>query len=187
MRAYSTIVLPPGGKNTTKSSSSSSDNSKRHLITLTLISIFLLLSSILSFLYTNFFSSSRNPRINVFYQSSPPPPPRTHHKNLGQCNVFSGNWIYDAEMSSYYSNETKSCVIDDRQNCMKFGRNDTQFLRWRWKPHDCDLPLFDGGKFLEIVKGKSMAFVGDSLARNQMQSLVCMLATVKYPLSLSLH
>ncbi|KAF5941334.1 hypothetical protein HYC85_022501 [Camellia sinensis] len=51
-------------------------------------------------------------------------------------------------------------------------------MKWRWKPDDCELPLFDAARFLEIVRGKSMAFVGDSLARNQMQSLGCMLSSV---------
>ncbi|KAF5958456.1 hypothetical protein HYC85_005681 [Camellia sinensis] len=65
---------------------------------------------------------------------------------------------------------------------MKFGRLDTEFLKWRWKPDECELPMFDGAEFLEIVRGKSMAFIGDSLSRNQIQSLVCLLASVSYAL-----
>ena len=61
---------------------------------------------------------------------------------------------------------------------MKFGRPDSEFLKWRWKPTECELPPFDAVQFLGLVKGKSMAFVGDSVARNQMQSLLCLLATV---------
>lgn len=55
-----------------------------------------------------------------------------------------------------------------------------EFLKWRWKPDGCELPLFDPVAFLEIVRGKSIAFVGDSLARNQMQSLICLLSKVSY-------
>ncbi|PON40600.1 Trichome birefringence-like family [Parasponia andersonii] len=51
----------------------------------------------------------------------------------------------------------------------------------RWKPTDCELHPFDAAQFLELVKGKSMAFVGDSLARNHMQSFLCLLATVEHP------
>lgn len=93
-----------------------------------------------------------------------------------KCDIFSGTWI-PYPNGPYYTNTSK-CVIDDRQNCMKFGRPDTEFMKWRWKPDECELPLFDAVQFLELVRGKSMAFVGDSLARNQMQSLVCLLASV---------
>lgn len=93
-----------------------------------------------------------------------------------KCNLFEGNWVPNLDMP-YYTNETK-CVIDNRQNCMKFGRPDSDYMKWRWKPNGCELPLFDAAKFLEFVRGKSMAFVGDSVARNQMQSLICLLTNV---------
>ncbi|CAN4082788.1 unnamed protein product [Withania somnifera] len=99
------------------------------------------------------------------------------------CNIFVGKWVSNPK-GPYYTNET-NCVIDDRQNCMKFGRPDRDFLHWRWKPDDCELPLFDAGQFLEIVRGKTLAFVGDSLERNQMQSLVCLLASAAIPVDIS--
>lgn len=92
------------------------------------------------------------------------------------CNIFVGKWI-PYPKGPYYTNES-NCVIDDRQNCMKYGRPDSDFIHWRWKPNDCELPLFDATQFLQIVRGKTLAFVGDSLARNQMQSLVCILSNV---------
>ena len=92
-----------------------------------------------------------------------------------KCDIFRGSWV-PYPRGPYYTNETK-CVIDDRQNCMKFGRPDTEFMKWRWKPDECDLPLFDTVEFLELVRGKTLAFVGDSLGRNQMQSLTCLLAS----------
>ncbi|XP_027154155.1 protein trichome birefringence-like 19 [Coffea eugenioides] len=68
---------------------------------------------------------------------------------------------------------------------MKYGRPDTNFLKWRWKPDGCELPIFDPHQFLEVVRGKSIAFVGDSLARNHMLSLMCLLSRVLYPLDVS--
>ncbi|PSS33615.1 Protein trichome birefringence-like [Actinidia chinensis var. chinensis] len=100
-----------------------------------------------------------------------------------KCNMLKGNWVPYLD-GPYYTNETK-CIIDNRQNCLKFGRPDTEFMKWRWKPDECELPLFDAARFLEIVRGKSMAFVGDSIARNQMQSLVCLLTNVTRPLDIS--
>ncbi|TVU11674.1 hypothetical protein EJB05_45274, partial [Eragrostis curvula] len=35
--------------------------------------------------------------------------------------------------------------------------------------------------YLAAMRGKSMAFVGDSLARNHMQSLICLLTRVEKP------
>jgi hypothetical protein len=100
-----------------------------------------------------------------------------------ECNVYNGNWVL-SDKDPYYTNETK-CVIDERQNCIKYGRPDTEFLKWRWKPDECELNLFDSFKFLELVRNKTMAFVGDSVARNQMQSLVCLLASAAEPVDVS--
>ncbi|XP_049385282.1 protein trichome birefringence-like 19 [Solanum stenotomum] len=99
------------------------------------------------------------------------------------CNIFVGKWVPYSK-GPYYTNET-NCVIDDRQNCMKYGRPDSDFIHWRWKPNDCELPLFDATQFLQLVRGKTLAFVGDSLARNQMQSLVCLLANASIPVDVS--
>ncbi|KAK7302935.1 hypothetical protein RJT34_13832 [Clitoria ternatea] len=96
-----------------------------------------------------------------------------------KCNIFSGKWV-PYPKRPYYNNE--SCpFIADKQNCFMHGRPDSEFLQWRWKPHECELPLFDATQFFKLVRGKSMAFVGDSIGRNQMESLLCLLNTVADP------
>ncbi|KAJ0986783.1 hypothetical protein J5N97_005139 [Dioscorea zingiberensis] len=100
-----------------------------------------------------------------------------------ECNIFKGEWVPDPE-APFYTNKT-CWTIQEYQNCMKYGRPDTEFYRWRWKPEDCELQRFDPAIFLEMVREKSMAFVGDSLARNHMQSLMCMLSKVAYPKDVS--
>ncbi|KAF3452080.1 hypothetical protein FNV43_RR08176 [Rhamnella rubrinervis] len=50
------------------------------------------------------------------------------------------------------------------------------FLNWGWKPKECELPRFDPKAFLEMVCGKKMAFVGDSVSRNHMESLLGLLS-----------
>ncbi|KAI4321307.1 hypothetical protein MLD38_034706 [Melastoma candidum] len=103
--------------------------------------------------------------------------PGIHHGSMSRCNLFEGKWIpYDGR--TYYDSSSCSLIID-QVNCFKFGRPDSEFLRWRWKPDGCDLPLFDARGFLELARGKSMAFVGDSLGRNQMNSLQCLLSSVR--------
>lgn len=96
--------------------------------------------------------------------------------NLTECDIFRGKWKWDSEMP-YYTN--KNCfTIQEHQNCLKYGRPDLSFLKWRWKPESCELPRFDAARFLNLVRHKSLAFVGDSLARNHMQSLLCVLSKV---------
>ncbi|KAL3525644.1 hypothetical protein ACH5RR_014016 [Cinchona calisaya] len=99
------------------------------------------------------------------------------------CDLFRGEWVRNPE-APYYTNST--CYgIQEHQNCMKYGRPDSEFLKWRWKPDGCELPIFDPHQFLELVRGKSIAFVGDSVARNHMQSLFCLLSRVLYPQEMS--
>ncbi|RCV08180.1 hypothetical protein SETIT_1G305400v2 [Setaria italica] len=95
------------------------------------------------------------------------------------CDLTRGQWVPDDE-APYYTNLTCP-FIDDLQNCMKFGKPSLEFMRWRWQPDGCDLPRFDAARFLEAMRGKSMAFVGDSLARNHLKSLLCILSQVAQP------
>ncbi|CAL5407721.1 unnamed protein product [Camellia sinensis] len=61
------------------------------------------------------------------------------------------------------------------------GRPDKDYENWQWQPDKCDLPRFDSKKFLELMRGKTLAFIGDSLARNQMESLLCILWQIEVP------
>ncbi|XAR71336.1 hypothetical protein NMG60_11028545 [Bertholletia excelsa] len=56
-------------------------------------------------------------------------------------------------------------------------------MKWRWRPNECELPLFDAAQFLELVRCKAMAFIGDSVGRNQLESLMCLLARVVHPVT----
>ncbi|CAK9161291.1 unnamed protein product [Ilex paraguariensis] len=95
------------------------------------------------------------------------------------CNLFKGKWIRDLNASLYMN---WSCpTIPDSKNCFKNGREDRDFLNWRWKPDQCELPRFDPKTFLKIVRGKKMAFIGDSVARNHMESLLCLLSKEETP------
>lgn len=94
-----------------------------------------------------------------------------------KCNIYLGEWIPSKSGPSYTN---KSCsFIEDHQNCIKNGRSDMDYLYWRWKPHGCELPRFDPNRFLQLMRNKSWAFIGDSISRNHVQSLLCMLSTVE--------
>lgn len=97
----------------------------------------------------------------------------------GSCNLLKGKWVYHPAGPLYTNN---TCTfITQMQNCQGNGRPDKEYENWRWKPDDCDLPLFDGRKFLELMRDKTVAFVGDSVARNQFESMLCILSQVETP------
>ncbi|QCD93059.1 Trichome birefringence-like family [Vigna unguiculata] len=104
-------------------------------------------------------------------------------KALEKCEIFSGEWVPNPE-APYYTNTT-CWEIHEHQNCMKYGRPDSEFMKWRWKPNECELPIFNPFQFLEIMRGKSMAFVGDSIGRNHMQSMICLLSRAEWPIDVS--
>lgn len=99
-----------------------------------------------------------------------------NNTEIKHCDIFSGRWMHTSR-PPYYTNETCHWIID-QQNCIKFGRPDREYLHWRWKPDECELPLFNATQFLNLLRGKKMVFVGDSVGRNQMQSLLCLLSHV---------
>jgi len=53
-------------------------------------------------------------------------------------------------------------------------RTDFSYEGYRWQPHDCEMPEFSGPNFLQRMRHKTLAFVGDSLGREQFQSMMCM-------------
>ncbi|XP_057811914.1 xyloglucan O-acetyltransferase 2-like [Salvia miltiorrhiza] len=95
------------------------------------------------------------------------------------CDYAEGEWV-PSETAPLY-NGTTCDTIKPGQNCMARGRPDRGFLFWRWRPSRCELPGFDPAAFLELVANKHVAFVGDSLARNQLESLLCMTAAAARP------
>ncbi|KAJ0960743.1 hypothetical protein J5N97_001392 [Dioscorea zingiberensis] len=118
------------------------------------------------------------PIIPLFLNSSIPSAldDRASVRMANKCDIFRGEWVPNPRAPPYTN---KTCrTIHENQNCMKLGRPDTGFLHWRWKPDGCELPFFNPNLFLELLSGNSMAFLGDSVARNQMQSLMCLLSRV---------
>ncbi|RDX80276.1 Protein ALTERED XYLOGLUCAN 4, partial [Mucuna pruriens] len=111
------------------------------------------------------------------FSSLSPPPPSEEEKagDATPCDYFNGKWVRDKRGPLY--NGTTCGTIKENQNCVAHGRPDTGYLYWRWKPSECRLPRFDPRAFLNLVNNKHLAFVGDSMARNQLESLLCLLTT----------
>ncbi|KAL5549811.1 hypothetical protein UlMin_005042 [Ulmus minor] len=89
------------------------------------------------------------------------------------CDLYSGTWVRDDEYPIY---EAGSCpYVDEAFDCQNNGRSDSEYLKWRWKPDGCDLPRFNATDFLERLRGKKLMLVGDSVNRNQFESILCLL------------
>ncbi|KAK9689672.1 hypothetical protein RND81_09G074300 [Saponaria officinalis] len=89
------------------------------------------------------------------------------------CDIFNGRWVHD---DSYPIYPPGSCPFIDKFSCFDHGRSDLGYLAYRWQPLGCDIPRFDGVKMLEMLRGKRLVFVGDSLNRNMCLSLICALS-----------
>ncbi|CAN6178648.1 unnamed protein product [Urochloa humidicola] len=94
------------------------------------------------------------------------------------CDMSMGKWVREHK-GPVYTNLTCP-TLPDFKNCQKYGK-DPGHLFWRWQPDGCDLPRFSPERFLDVVRGKRLAFIGDSLARNQMESLLCLLSQAETP------
>ncbi|EEF38104.1 conserved hypothetical protein [Ricinus communis] len=90
-----------------------------------------------------------------------------------RCNVFEGKWLWDNVTYPLYREESCPYLVK-QTTCLKNGRPDSFYQNWRWKPNQCKLPRFDPLKLLDILRGKRLMFIGDSVQRGQFESMVCM-------------
>ncbi|KAL6650867.1 hypothetical protein ACP70R_009792 [Stipagrostis hirtigluma subsp. patula] len=121
--------------------------------------------------------------VQTFYFSLMPT--HTSHETaiVGQedkaCDLFNGTWIRDSR-GPIYTNVTCP-TIPESKNCGKYGKQ-MDYVNWKWVPHGCDMARFEPQLFLNIVRGKTLAFAADSIGRNQMESLLCLLSQVETPI-----
>lgn len=113
------------------------------------------------------------PDADVYNVSGLPPialPPPT-------CDLARGRWLFDNVTTPLYR-EHECTFLTKQVTCLENGRPDDTWQYWKWQPNDCSLPTFDARRFMERMRGKRMMFVGDSLNRNQWESMVCMVQGV---------
>ncbi|KAK6260110.1 hypothetical protein SCA6_014584 [Theobroma cacao] len=95
------------------------------------------------------------------------------------CDIYDGKWVWDDNYPLYQS---PNCpFIDSGFRCLENGRPDSFYIKWRWQPKGCNLPrpapfLFNATKMLEKLRNRRLAFIGDSIGRNQWESMLCMLS-----------
>ncbi|KAK6919171.1 PC-Esterase, partial [Dillenia turbinata] len=91
-----------------------------------------------------------------------------------KCNLFDGKWVYEPEANPPY--KLSQCpFLSDQVSCQRNGRPDFEYEKWSWEASECELPRFNGTDMLEKLRDKRVIIAGDSLNRNQWESLACLL------------
>eukprot|EP01018_Ginkgo_biloba_P009464 Gb_36284 [translate_table: standard] len=100
-------------------------------------------------------------------------PTNIGNKQDDVCDIYSGDWVLDNFYPLY---EAGKCpYVSGDFNCKNNDRPDSEYQKWRWQPRHCNIPRFNASEMLKRLKGKRLMFVGDSLNRNQWESMLCLL------------
>ncbi|CAK9221232.1 unnamed protein product, partial [Sphagnum troendelagicum] len=99
------------------------------------------------------------------------------------CDYSVGEWVADPVHHPLYSGKHCSLWLSPLWSCRQNNRPDLGYESFRWQPAptahgQCALAPFRPHNFLQRLKNKVLAFVGDSLAMQQFQSLMCMITTI---------
>ncbi|KAH7416587.1 hypothetical protein KP509_14G097700 [Ceratopteris richardii] len=99
---------------------------------------------------------------------------RNASKNsLAACDIYTGTWAPEDAMPPYNSSTCPFAEVGFL--CQDNGRQDADYLKWKWQPTGCDIPIFDIIDIRRRLKGLRVAFVGDSMGRTQWESFICLL------------
>ncbi|XP_022991890.1 protein trichome birefringence-like 14 isoform X2 [Cucurbita maxima] len=93
---------------------------------------------------------------------------------LSVCNYAKGRWVED-NRRPWYSGLGCKQWLSIMWACRLTKRKDFSYEGYRWQPENCYMPEFERSSFLRRMQNKTLAFIGDSLGRQQFQSLMCML------------
>ncbi|GJN33291.1 hypothetical protein PR202_gb21873 [Eleusine coracana subsp. coracana] len=89
-----------------------------------------------------------------------------------------GEWVRDDTDHRYPLYQPGQCpFIDAGFRCAENGRPDAGYATWAWRPRRCTPPRFDAARLLDVLRNRRLVFVGDSIGRNQWESMLCMLSS----------
>jgi hypothetical protein len=55
------------------------------------------------------------------------------------CDLYRGRWVHDEARAPLYK-EHECGFLTEQVTCMRNGRRDDAYQKWRWQPDGCDLP-----------------------------------------------
>ncbi|KAI3714490.1 hypothetical protein L6452_21445 [Arctium lappa] len=116
--------------------------------------------------------ASMNPRTTEFVVREGIDTPMTNVEKKA-CNLGKGKWVA-ADNRPLYSGFGCKQWLSGMWACRLTQRTDFGYEKLNWQPKDCKMDDFTKTKFLKRMQDKTLAFVGDSLGRQQFQSLMCM-------------
>ncbi|KAJ4708765.1 Protein trichome birefringence-like [Melia azedarach] len=100
---------------------------------------------------------------------------RSSSVSVKACNYAKGKWVVDDSRPLYSGSDCKQW-LSQMWACRLMQRTDFAYEKLQWHPKDCQMEDFEGSKFLTRMQDKTIAFIGDSLGRQQFQSLMCMVS-----------
>ncbi|XP_010536307.1 PREDICTED: protein trichome birefringence-like 36 [Tarenaya hassleriana] len=100
---------------------------------------------------------------------------QTRRERREGCDYSVGKWTYDPSYPLY---DSDCPYLSSAVSCQRNGRPDSNYQKWRWRPKACSVPRFDALGFLGKMRRKRIMLVGDSIMRNQWESLICLIQGV---------
>ncbi|KAJ0745094.1 putative PMR5 domain, PC-Esterase [Helianthus annuus] len=64
------------------------------------------------------------------------------------CDLYDGTWVPDEGYPLY--NASHCPFAETSFNCLANGRKDNGYLKWRWRPNNCEISRFDVGDSMGV-------------------------------------
>lgn len=67
--------------------------------------------------------------------------PSSFQGNRSTCSLFMGTWVHDDSYPLYKPADCPA-VVEGEFDCLMYGRPDSNYLKYRWQPQNCNLPTY---------------------------------------------
>lgn len=84
--------------------------------------------------------------------------PSSFQGNRSTCSLFMGTWVHDDSYPLYKPADCPA-VVESEFDCQMYGRPDSNYLKYRWQPQNCNLPTYVFYSFLGFSKVYSFVMI----------------------------